>query len=42
MNGAPGKSFIPKKYQSPQTSGFALDITPRTPPQEIKLDIVTK
>ena len=42
MNGAPGKSYIPKKYQSPQTSGFTLDITPRTPPQDIKLDVVTK
>jgi len=42
MSGNPGKSYIPKKYQSPQTSGFTLDITPSTRPQDIKLDIVTK
>ena len=42
MSGNPGTSHVPKKYQSPQTSGFKLDITPRTPPQEIKLDVATK
>lgn len=42
MSGNPGKSYVPKKYQSPQTSGFKLDITPRTRPQDIKLDVVTK
>jgi len=42
MSGNPGKSYIPKKYQSPQTSGFTLDITPRTRPQDIRLDVVTK
>jgi hypothetical protein len=42
MTGNPGKSYVPKKYQSPKMSGFTLDITPRTPPQEIKLDVVTK
>jgi hypothetical protein len=42
MSGNPGKSFVPKKYQSPQTSEFKLDITPKTRPQEIKLDVVTK
>jgi hypothetical protein len=42
MSGNPGKSFVPKKYQSPQDSGFKIDITPKTGPQEIKLDVVTK
>jgi len=42
MTGAPVKSHVPKKYQSPQTSGFALDITPSTRPQQITLDVVTK
>lgn len=42
MQGNPGKSHVPKKYQSPQTSGFKLDISPDTRPQEIKLDVVTK
>ena len=42
MSGNPGKSFVPKKYQSPQTSDFKLDITPQTRPQDIKLDVITK
>jgi hypothetical protein len=42
MSGNPGKSFVPKKYQSPQTSEFKLDITTKTKPQDIKLDVVTK
>ncbi len=42
MSGNPGKSFVPKKYQSPQTSEFKLDITPQTKAQEIRLDVVTK
>jgi hypothetical protein len=42
MSGNPGKSFVPKKYQSPQGSGFKIDITPKMGPQEITLDVVTK
>jgi hypothetical protein len=42
MSGNPVKSFVPKKYQSPQTSGFQLDITPTSKPQQITLDLVTK
>jgi hypothetical protein len=42
MSGNPGKSYVPKKYQSPKTSGFSLEITTKTKPQEIKLDVVTK
>jgi hypothetical protein len=42
MQGNPGKSHVPKKYQSPQNSGFKLDITRETKPQEIKLEVVTK
>jgi hypothetical protein len=42
MQGNPGKSHVPKKYQSPQTSEFKLDITRDMGPQEIKLDVVTK
>jgi len=42
MQGNPGKSHVPKKYQSPQTSGFKLDITRDMGPQEINLDVVTK
>jgi hypothetical protein len=42
MQGNPGKSHVPKKYQSPQTSGFKLDVTPGMKAQEIMLDVVTK
>jgi hypothetical protein len=42
MSGNPGKSYVPKKYQSPQTSGFKLDITPKMGPQDINLNVVTK
>jgi hypothetical protein len=42
MTGAPVKSHVPKKYQSPQSSGFKLDITPTMRPQEVNLDVVTK
>ena len=42
MSGKPGASYVPKKYQSPQTSGFSLDIMPSTRPQNISLDVVTK
>src|SRR5262245_60849941 len=42
MSGNPGKSAVPKKYQSPQTSGFKLDITPTSKPQQITLDVATR
>jgi hypothetical protein len=42
LQGNPGKSHVPKKYQSPQTSGFKLDVTPGMKAQEIMLDVVTK
>jgi hypothetical protein len=41
MQGNPGKSFVPRKYQVPQTSGFAIDITAKSRAQDIKLDLVT-
>ena len=42
MQGNPGKSFVPKKYQSPQTSGLKLDITPDMRRQQVSFDVVTK
>jgi hypothetical protein len=42
MQGNPGKSHVPKKYQSPQTSGLKLYVTRDMGPQEIKVDVVTK
>jgi hypothetical protein len=42
MSGHPGKSHVPKKYQSPRTSGFTLDITPNMRSQVVNLDIVTR
>jgi hypothetical protein len=42
MSGNPVKSYVPKKYQAPQSSGFQLDIAPTTKPQQITLDVVTK
>jgi hypothetical protein len=42
MTGNPGKSHVPKKYQSPQTSGFNLDITKDMRRQVVNLDIVTR
>ena len=39
MQGNPGKSFVPRKYQNPQTSGFTLEITPKSKAQNIKLDV---
>ena len=42
MEGKPVKSHVPTKYQSAQTSGFKLDITPDMRSQEVNLDIVTK
>jgi hypothetical protein len=42
LEGKPVKSYVPQKYQSAQTSGFKLDITPDMGPQEIELNVVTK
>ena len=42
MQGNPGKSHVPKKYQSPQESGLKIDITPDMDRQEVKFDVVTK
>ncbi len=42
MEGKPSKTFVPAKYQSAQTSGFKLDITPDMGPQEITLDVTTQ
>jgi hypothetical protein len=42
MSGNPGKTAVPKKYQSPQSSGWKLDITPDTRPQNVTLDVVTR
>jgi hypothetical protein len=42
MEGKPVKSYVPKKYQSAESSGFALEITPDMRAQEITLDVVTK
>jgi hypothetical protein len=42
MQGNPGKSFVPRQYQVPQTSGFALEITPKSRAQEIQLNLDTK
>jgi hypothetical protein len=41
-DGKPGKSVVPKKYQSANTSGFKIDITSDMRPQDITLDIVSK
>jgi hypothetical protein len=42
MTGNPGKSHVPKKYQSPKTSGLTLDITPDMGSQVVNLDLVSK
>ena len=42
MQGNPGKSYVPKKYQSPQESGLSLDLTPQMRSQEASFDVVTK
>ena len=42
LEGTPVKSFVPKKYQAANTSGFKLDITPKMGSQTVDLDVVTK
>jgi hypothetical protein len=42
LEGRPTKTYVPKKYQDAQTSGFKLDITPQMGPQEVNLDVATK
>ncbi|MDX1943842.1 MAG: hypothetical protein SFU86_00430 [Pirellulaceae bacterium] len=42
MDGKPVKSHVPPQYQSAQTSGFALEITPDMRSREIELDLITK
>jgi hypothetical protein len=42
MEGKPVKSFVPRKYQSAETSGFRLDLTPDMQSQQLLLDLVTK
>lgn len=41
MEGKPVKSFVPRKYQSAETSGFQLDLTPEMRSQQLSLDLVT-
>lgn len=41
LEGKPSMTYVPKKYQSAQTSGFKLDITPDMEPQTITLDVTT-
>ena len=42
MSGAPSKSHVPKKYQTPKTSGLTLEITPSMRAQVVDLDLVSK
>ena len=42
MQGNPGKSYVPRKYQSPQQSGLSIDITPKMRSQQADFDVVTK
>jgi hypothetical protein len=42
MQGNPSKSFVPRKYQVPQSSGFVLELTPRSRAQDVKFDVPTK
>jgi hypothetical protein len=42
MEGKPVKSYVPEKYQSVETSGLKLDITPDMGSQTVNLDVVTK
>jgi hypothetical protein len=42
MEGKPSKTYVPKKYQSAQTSGFKLDITPDMGQQTITLEVTTQ
>lgn len=40
MGGPPSKSFIPAKYQSPQTSELAVEITPGEDAKTVDIDII--
>lgn len=42
MEGKPVKSFVPKKYQNVETSGFELEITSKDRSIEKNFDVVTK
>lgn len=42
MEGKPVKSFVPKKFQSGETSGFELDVTVKDRSLEKNFDVVTK
>ncbi len=42
MEGKPVKSHLPKKYQGAETSGFTLDIEPKSGAQTFDLNVVTK
>ena len=42
MSGNPSKSHVPKKYQTPKTSGLTLEITPNMRSQVLDLDLVSK
>src|SRR5262245_7129088 len=42
LTGNPSKSHVPKKYQTPKTSGLTLEITPNMRSQVLDLDLVSK
>ncbi len=42
MEGKPVKSFLPKKYQAAQSSGFTLDLDTKSSSKVFDLDIVSK
>jgi hypothetical protein len=42
MDGTPGKSLVPKKYQAADTSGLKLDVTPDMKAQELNIDLASK
>jgi hypothetical protein len=40
MGGPPAKSFVPAKYQSPQTSELTVEIAPGEDAKEVNFDVV--
>ena len=42
MEGKPVKSFVPKKFQSGETSGFELEVTAKDSSLQMNFDVVTK
>lgn len=42
MSGNPGKSHVPRKFQSPATSGLTVEITTKMRRHEVNVDVVTK